>query len=262
VTTPATNALSYNLYVQQIGVMAVVQTQEVAGVWQFVDAPLQLALPSMLNYAELRIQRDLNMLNSMTSNTYTLTAGQQVFSLPVNDFLTTQTFEIVQTSGGNVVNGTPLLPVSKEFIQNVYSGLGSSGMPQYFAMYGSNFGDEQDTEMNILLGPPPSYGFGLRVTGTQRQPSLYQNGVMGIADTEYTYISQWFPDLLIMASLIYITMYQRNFGNASDDPNMGMTYEKQYQALRIGAIQEEDRRRQQGSAWSAYGTPTSATATR
>jgi hypothetical protein len=261
-TTPATNALSFNLYVQQIGIMAVVQTQQTAGVYSFVDPAMQGALPSMLNYAELRIARDLNMLSSMTSNTYTLTQGSNVLPLPVNDFLTVQTLELTQTSGGSVVNSQTLLPVSKEFIQNCYAGLASAGAPQYFAMYGDTFGSEQDSAMNILLGPTPNYAYTLRVTGTQRQPSLYQNAVAGDADTEYTYISQWFPDLLIQASMIYITEFQRNFGNASDDPQMGMTYEKQYQALRIGAIQEEDRRRQQGSGWSAYGTPTSATATR
>jgi hypothetical protein len=68
--------------------------------------------------------------------------------------------------------------------------------------------------------------------------------------------------LLVIASMIYITMYQRNFSATSDSPDMGMTYEKQYQALRLGAIGEEDRRKQMGSAWSAYATPTSATPTR
>ena len=170
--------------------MAVVQTQEISGVWQFVDAPMQGALPSMLNYAELRIGRDLNLTSSMTSNTYALTPGAQVFSVPVNDFLNIQTAEVVQTSNGSVVNSFPLLPVSKEFIQNCYGGLASANAPKYFAMYGSNFGDEQDTEMNILLGPTPSFGFSLKLTGIQRQPSLFQNAVAGIADTEFTQISQ------------------------------------------------------------------------
>jgi hypothetical protein len=262
VTSPATNALSFNLYVQQIGIMAVVQTQEDGGVYSFVDAAMQGALPSMLNYAELRIARDVNALSSMTSNTYTLTPGANVFSVPVNDFLNIQTAEIVQTSGANVVNSSPLLPVSKEFIQNCYGGLSSAGTPQYFAMYGSNFDDEQDTEMNILMGPPPNYGYSIRLTGIQRQPSLYQNAVTGIADTEFTYISQWFPDMLVIASMIYVSAFQRNWSATADDSPMAQSYEKQYQALRLGAIPEEDRRRQQGSGWSAYGTPTSATATR
>ena len=257
--TVPTNPLSFNSYVTQIGIMAVVQTQNVGGVVQFVDPAAQGILPQLLNYAELRIQRDLDLLASQSSNTYTLTPGVNVFPLPVDDFLTVQTLEVLVSPGATP---TPLLPVSKEFIQNCYGGLSSAGTPQYFAMYGDNFSSEQDTNTNILLGPPPNFGYTLRVTGTCREPSLYQNAQAGIADTEYTYISSYMPDLLIMASMIYISAFQRNFGPISDSPESGMTYEKQYQALRIGAISEENRRKQMGSGWSSYSTPVSATPTR
>lgn len=258
-----TNPLSYNAYIQQTGVMAVVTTLETAGVWAGVDASFNTIVPQMLNYAELRIQRDLDLLSSQTSNTYLLVAGSQIFSLPVDDFLTTQTLEVGQLSVGTFIPlAPPLVPVSKEFIQNVYGGLASAGTPQYFAMYGDNFGGTQDVNINILFGPAPNFAYTLRVTGTTRAPSLFKYATAGVADTQYTYISAYYPDLLILASMIYITMFQRNFGSVSDDPAMGMTYEKQYQAIRLGAIPEENRRKQQGSGWSAYSTPTSATPTR
>ena len=253
------NPLSYNAYITTMASMAVVQTTVSAGVVQFIDAPLQAVVPQMLNYAELRISRDMDFLSSQSSNTYTLTAGQQVFSVPFSDFFTLQTFEIQQPGGGPTC---PLIPVSKEFIQNCFGSLSTAGLPKYVALYGDNFGDNQDTYNNLLFGPAPGYGFTLRVTGTARTPSLYTYATSGIADTNYTYISNYLPDLLVMASMIFITMYQRNFGNASDDPQMGMTYEKQYQALRLGAIPEENRRKQQGSGWSAYSTPVAATPTR
>lgn len=260
--TAPTNPLSYNAYIQNIGVMAVEQTLSNAGVNQFVNATLQTITPQMLNYAELRIARDLDMLSSQTSNIYTLTAGAQVFSLPVDDFLTVQTLEIVQLSGGTVVNSYPLTPTSKEFIQNCYSGLYTADQPEFFAMYGDNFGDEQDSFTNILFGPTPNYAYSLRVTGTALAPSLYQSATAGAADTQYTYISSYYPDLLVMASMIFISAYQRNFSATADDSPMGQTYEKQYQALRLGAIPLENRRKQQGSAWTAYGTPIAATSTR
>lgn len=261
-SAPATNPLSFNGYVQNIGVMAVATTSLNAGVYQFDDATLQTILPQMLNYAELRIARDLDMLSSQTSNFYTLTAGVNVFSLPVNDFLTVQTLEIVELSNGNVVNSHPLIPVSKEFIQNCYGGLFTANRPKYFALYGDNFGDEQDSFTNILFGPAPNFGYSLRVTGTALAPSLYQSATAGPADTAYTYISQWYPDMLMMASMIYISAFQRNFSATSDSADMGQTYEKQYQALRLGAVPLENRRKQQGSGWSAYSTPIAATPTR
>lgn len=256
------NPLSFNAWVQTIGNLAVAGTAETSGVYSFVDAPLQQLVPQILAYAEGRIQRDLDMLASQTSNTYTLTAGQAVFSLPVGDFLTVQTLEIVQLSGGSVVNSCPLTPTSKEFIQNCYSGLANAAQPRFFAMYGDNFGDEEDTFTNILFGPPPNYGYSLRVTGTACSPSLYTNASAGPADSAFTYISAYYPDMLVMASMIFVSAYQRNFSATSDSPDMGQSYEKQYQALRLGAIPLENRRKQQASGWSSYSTPTAATPTR
>jgi hypothetical protein len=261
-TTAAPNPLSFNSWVQNIGVMAVALTQETGGVYSFVDPPLQAIVPMILNYAELRISRDLDLLASQTSNLYTLTAGVNVFSLPVNDFQVVQTLEIVTLYNGTVVNSQPLTPVSKEFIQNCFGGLTSADTPRYFAMYGDNFGDEQDSYTNILFGPPPNYAYSLRVTGTALAPSLYQSASSGPADSVYTYISQWYPDLLIMASMVYVSAFQRNFSAASDDVETAMTYEKQYQALRLGAVPLENRRKQMGSGWTAYSTPIAATPTR
>jgi hypothetical protein len=258
----ATNPLSYNAYIQQMAALAVVTAAETGGVWAFSDAALATTTPGMLNYSELRIQRDLDMLAAQTSNLYTLTQGQSVFALPVDDFLTVQSLAVLQQANGVTVSESPLLPVSREFIQNCYSGASNAGAPEYFAMIGDTFGDGGDTNTNILFGPPPNYGYTIRVSGLARAPSLYKYAQSGPADSTYTYISAYYPDMLIMASMIYITMYQRNFGPASDDPQMGMTYEKQYQALRLGALPEEQRRKQQGSSWTAYSTPVSATPTR
>lgn len=261
-TAPATTPLSYNAYVQQLGILAVEQTSETSGVYSFISAPLQTLLPQALNYAELRIQRDLDFLQARTSNNYTLTSGNSLFSVPINDFLILETLEILQENGSTVVNSSPLTPVSREFIQNCYSGMSQAGTPRYFAMYGDTFGDGANTSTNVLLGPAPNYAFPVRVTGIIRLPSLAQYATSGPADTTYTYISEFLPDLLLMASMIYISAYQRDFSATSDSPEMGQTYEKQYQALRIGALSEENRKHFQGSVWTSYSTPVSATPSR
>jgi hypothetical protein len=256
------NPLSFNEWVQQVAVMGVYEASETAGVWAFNDESLATSTPMILNYAEQRIARDMDFLSAQTSNIYTLTAGVNVFALPVNDFLAVQTLEIVQLSNGQVVTATPLLAVSKEFIQNCYSGLTSANTPQYYALFGDNFGTSEDVNTNILLGPPPNFAYSLRVTGTTRPPSLYSFATAGPADTSYTYISNFLPEMLVIASMIYISAYQRNWSATSDDPQMPMSYEKQYQALRLGAIPEENRRKSMASGWSSYSTPTAATPTR
>lgn len=261
-TSPALNPLSFNAWVQTVGVMAVALTQNNSGVWGFVDAPLQTVLPQILAYSEARIQRDIDALQARSSNTYALTVSNNVLSIPINDFLVIETLETTQVSNGVVVNSTPLIPVSKEFIQNCYSGVFSTGYTKYFAMYGDTFGDGANTNVNILLGPPPNSAYPVRVTGVIRMPSLLKFATAGQADTSYTYISQWLPDLLVMASMIFISAYQRQFSSTSDDPAMPVNYEKQYRTLLAGAIAEENRKKGLGSGYSAYSTPATATPTR
>ena len=246
----------------QLGLLIPVGTTNAAGLTTLNDANLQAALPMILNYAELRIQRDLDLLPAQSSNVYTLTAGNYLFPLPVDDFVIIQRIAIEQLNGTQVINTTPLLQVSQEFIQNVYGGLQTPGMPAYYAMVGDNFGNGGDVNNNISFGPTPNYAYTVRVHGLIRTPSLYKNAVAGIADTGYTYISAYYPDMLIIASMIYVGAYQKNWSLTGDDSPASQSYEKQYQALRIGAKSEEDRKRSAGSGWSAYSTPTSATPTR
>jgi hypothetical protein len=52
-----------------------------------------------------------------------------------------------------------------------------------------------------------------------------------------------------MASMIYVSAYQRNWGRQSDDPQMAQSYESQYQALMKGAMVEEYRKKFQSAAW-------------
>jgi hypothetical protein len=77
-----------------------------------------------------------------------------------------------------------------------------------------------------------------------------------------TFISLYLPDVFIMASMIYISAYQRNFGRANDDPQMAITYESQYQALLKTADLEENRKKFEAAAWSSQEPSISATPTR
>jgi hypothetical protein len=261
--TANTNPISYNQYIDQIGVMAVALTQDNgSGVQEFVDAPLQEIVPMMLNYAELRIQRDLDLLPALTANNYTATPGQALL-IPIDDFLIIESINLAQLDSlGQAINETPLTQVSREFIANCYGGLSSIGTPKYYAMVGDNFGNAGDVYNRIRFAPLPNYAYTVSVRGVIRLPSLYKNAAAGIADTGYTYISTNYPDMLVIASMIYITMFQRNFSATSDDSQMGMNYEKQYQILKATAVMEENRKKGQGSAWSGYSTPVSATPTR
>ena len=258
-TTPT--ALTYNSYVTQMGTMAVINTvtitnaessQIVVGadsVPTSATSPFNDLIPQMLNYAELRIQRDLDLLPSLTnSSSYYIASGSNSVSIPTSSFVTVQTIGVV--SGTATV---PLIPTTKEFLQNVYNDSSSTGTPAYFAMVGGDLAYGGLNYNNIQFGPYASATFGLSVTGTVRLASLYPSvGSDGYptVGTGTTFISTYLPDLLIMASMIYLSAYQRNFGGAGNDPQMPGTYETQYQTLLKGAMVEEARKKFNSAGWT------------
>lgn len=236
--------MNYNEYVAQIANLAVVPV---------TDPNFQLLIPQMIQYAELRMQRDMDFLSTQVQDTtYSLTANSNNLSLPTNSFVVLQTIQIVDSTG----LAAPLLPVSKEFLQNTW-GLGSAtGTPAYFAVYGGDEATTGETSQNIVFGPIPNLNYNLIITGTMRTTPL------SAIDNPTTFISTYFPDMFIMASMVFISAYQRNFGRQSDDPAMAQSYESQYQALKSSAIVEEFRKKFQSAAWSSMSPAPIATPSR
>lgn len=259
--TTTTTALSYNLYVTQIATMAVLQQTLVTSndVVSSTDPNFQNIIPQMLNYAELRISRDVDFLATQNQQQFSVAINNNQLPItPATDFVTLQTITVTDGSG----NTTPLTPVSKSFLQNVYGSSSAVGTPQYFAMFGGDLATGGQAQQNVIFGPWTDGAYTFNVTGTTRQPTLYNYAVSGQADTTYTFISQNLPDLLLMASMIYLSAYQRNFGRESDDPQMAQSYENQYQLLLKGAIVEESRKKFQADGWTSYSPSPVATPTR
>lgn len=236
-------SLTYASYVNQIATMAVIPV---------TDTNYVTIIPSMIDYAELRMQRDLDFLSTQISTTaYAFTPSNNTLTIPTSQFIVPQTFEVLDGSG----NSTPLLPVTKEYIQNVYGSGSTTGLPQYFAVYGGDTATTGNTSQNIIVGPIPTSSYTVRLTGTVRSAPLS-------ATNTTTFISTYLPDLFIMASMIYISAFQRNFGKINDDPAMAQTYEAQYQALKASALIEENRKKFEAAAWTSYSPAPAATPSR
>ena len=108
----------------------------------------------------------------------------------------------------------------------------------------------------FLVGPYPDAAYTVELVGTYRPDSL--------SDTNTTtFISLYMPELMVMASMVYISAYQRNFSSAaSNDPQMPVNYESQYQTLLRSAVSEENRKKFEAAAWSSQSASTTATPTR
>ena len=247
-------------YVQQIATMAVVES---------TDPAFQIILPSCITYAENRILREVDFMFTSTSlhgSTFVLTPGNRNLSFNINlsansdaasgTFVVSEQINLLTNAAGAPAATTdpdtcvrvPLLPTTKEFLDAVYGSslTANRGKPKYFVPF---------NETLFFVGPVPDLAYPVEVVGTYRPNSLSSTN-------QTTFISLYLPDLFIMASMVYISAYQRNFGRANDDPQMAVSYESQYQALLKSAVVEEARKEFQSSGWSSKSPAIVATPSR
>jgi len=235
-------------YVNQIATMAVVDP---------TDTAYLTILPQMITYAENRLFRDLDFLFTQIATTsYSIAVNTRTVTVPAGTFVVPQQINLVTPAGtSNPESGirVPLMPVTREFLDAVYSSSSATGQPKYFAV----FGDSTGTGIyNFLVGPYSDNTYTVEIVGTFRPSSLSATNLT-------TFISLYLPDLFIMASMIYIAAYQRNFSSAQgNDPQMPVTYETQYQTLLKGAMTEEYRKKFESAAWSSMSPAVVATPTR
>jgi hypothetical protein len=236
-----TTGLTYAQYKTQIATLAVVEETDPA----FLEI-----LPQMITYAENRMYRDLDFLFTSTSLTgYAIVPGSRAVTIPEGTLVVSEQINVLTPAGTvnpNLGTRNPLLPVTKEFLDAVYGNATSTGVPKYWCPFNDNL---------FLVGPYPDQQYYVEIVGTYRPASLSSSNTT-------TFISLYLPDVFIMASMVYVSGYQRNFGRQSDDPAMAQSYESQYQTLLKGAAVEEARKKFEASGWTSQAPAPVATPTR
>ena len=209
---------------------------EVAGlmVVPISDPNFQAIIPGMFDYAELRMQRDLDLVDStVRDSSGTLTVGSRTFNLPSTNGTFIVVYQMnVLTPAGTVSpdSGTrnPLVPASVKLLDALWPSKTGATVPQYFAAF------DQDV---MLVAPFPDQNYNIEVIGTQRFTPLYQSQSTSI-------LSVFFPDVLVAACMVFASGYQQNFGAAGiDNPQQSINWESNYQALLASAKTEEARKK-------------------
>lgn len=219
-------SLTYSQYVDELRRLAVATS---------ADTEFTNNLPSVIDYAEQRVYRELDLLSTIVrDSSANATADDRNFTLPssLGRFVTVQSVNIVTPAGEAITNGTrnALLPASREFIDFTWpsnDAESATTVPEYFAMI---------TDQTIIFGPPPGDTFNVEVVGTIRPTPIS-------ASNTTTFLSLYLPDLFVAASMIQISGYMRNFGSQADDPKMAQSWEQQYQTLFASANAEELRKK-------------------
>jgi len=143
-------------------------------------------IPVFVQEAEDRIYNSVQIPSLRKNVTGTMTSGNQYVSLP-NDWLSNYSFAVVDSSG----NYTYLLNKDVNFIREAYPNPTKTGLPRYYALFGSQFTDVN--EMSLIVGPTPDSAYSVEMHyyyypptivqgqvsafGTLTSGSLYTNGV-------------------------------------------------------------------------------------
>lgn len=197
-------------------------------------------LPNIIADAELRIYRDLDLLNTVVRDTSgTLSTSTRTLNLPstLGTFVVTEEINIITPAGtSNPELGTrnPLVPMSKEALDFMWPNSTGSTVPQYFAMV---------SQSTVIVGPWPAAAYSVEVVGTIRPPQLSST-------VTTTLLSVYFPDLLLAASMARAAAYMKNYGASVDDPRQAITWEAHYSTLLQSAQVEEMRKKFVSQGWS------------
>lgn len=195
------------------------------------DVNFQNLFPRGIEYAELRIYRELDFLTTNSAATTTLTANSRNVSMPGSILMLEAVNVITPSSVTNPELGTRvvLTRVSLDFMNAWWPTAATTGIPKFFAL---------TTDTSIQLAPTPSAAFTGEFIGVVRPAPLSPTNMT-------TYLTTNLPDLFVAALKIFFYNYQRDFEAA------GMA-ETDYQALKTGAKEEAFRQKAQDPEWTPY----------
>lgn len=200
------------------------------------DPNFLIELPNIIDDAEQRIYRELDLLNTIVrDSSATLTANSRNFTFPQH-FVVSESLNVF-TPVNSLTNRITLTPTTREFIDHVYgneAAVNTPSVPIYYAMI---------TDQTIIVGPPPDANYSLEVVGTIRPLPLS-------VTNPTTYLSLYLPDMFLAASLVFGFGYLQNYGAATDNPQSAVSWEAHYTTLAASANIEENRKKYAAQAWS------------
>lgn len=205
-----------------------------------IDVGYVTALPNIIDDAEQRLYRELDLLSTRVTATGPLTASSRNFSLPTGSgtFVVVEQMNVVTpstTTDPDLGTRNPLNPASKEYLDAVYPSVVGAGVPSLFAPI---------SQTDWIVGAWPDAAYTVEVVGTIRPTPLS-------ASNQTTFLSVYLPDVFLAAALVMSAGYQLNFSAAGDNPQAGVTWESHVTKLLDSAKVEEIRKKFGSQGWTS-----------
>lgn len=221
---------TYDSYTQALCTLMVTST---------ADSNFVAIQPSIIQAAEQRIYRELDLQETQITVSSQLTASDRNLTLPSTGgtFIVTDYINVYTPVGTTSSNGTrnTLVPASRETIDMLWpSATAGTTVPRMFAMV---------SPTQAIFGPAPNDAYTVDIIGTVRPTPLSSSNTTTILTT-------YLPDLFMAASMVFASGYMRNFGSQADNPQMAQSWENQYQLLKASADLEAARQKFAGWGWT------------
>jgi hypothetical protein len=144
-------------------------------------------IPTFVRQAEERVYNTVQIPSLRKNVTGTLTASNKYLSCP-NDYLSSFSMAVIEDYGTANENYTYLLNKDVNFIREAYPNPTSTGLPKYYALFGSQYSNAN--ELSFILGPTPDASYNVELHYYYYPVSIVQGAISaGTANGGSSYVN-------------------------------------------------------------------------
>ncbi len=137
-------------------------------------------IATFVRQAEERVYNTVQIPSLRKNVTGTVTSSNKYLSCP-NDYLSTFSMAVIEGYGTASENYTYLLNKDVNFIREAYPNPTSTGLPRYYALFGSQYSNSN--ELSFILGPTPDANYTMELHYYYYPISIVQGAISGGAVT-------------------------------------------------------------------------------
>jgi hypothetical protein len=158
------------------------------------DASFEAEIPVFVQQTEQRIYNSVQFPSLRKNVTGTITANNKYLGCP-DDFLAPYSLAVIDALGAYEY----LLNKDVNFIRQAYPTPNSTGLPKYYALFGTQTNDPN--ELSFILGPTPDSSYGVELHYFYYPTSIVDAGTSWLGDN--------FDSVLLYGSLIEAYTYMK-----------------------------------------------------
>ena len=132
-------------------------------------------IPVFIQQAETRVYNSVQIPSLRRNVTGSMTIGNKYVSLP-DDYLSTYSLAVIDADG----NYSYLLNKDVNFIREAYPLPSDNGLPKYYGLFGSQYGNIN--ELSLIVGPTPDASYSVELHYFYYPPTIVQGEITTFID--------------------------------------------------------------------------------